>query len=139
MRGRHKDSFVIQGRGVPLIVNAGTGSVVAANAGGDCLAVDPIAPTAIDTGGLVTGYDLDTGKQLWSIPADQVRALDLEVVSVYNNRVYATTKTARLVLDARTGKELARGWEVAPVEWHDGWVVGIEGRTKRKAVYPGNG
>jgi outer membrane protein assembly factor BamB len=136
---RHESTFVIRGRGAPLIVNAGTGAVVAANAGDDCLAFDPIAPTAVDTGAVVIAYDLDTGKQLWSMPADQVRALDLEIASVYNNRVYATTRTARLVLDARTGKELARGWKVAPMEWHDGWVVGVDARTMRKATYPGNG
>jgi hypothetical protein len=135
----HKGAFVVRGRFVPLMVKAATGDVVARDApGDDCFSFDPLAPTAVDRSGTVTGYDLDTWRQLWSIPADQASALDLRVVSVYNNRLYVTTKTARLVLDARTGKEVARDWAVAPLEWHDGWVVGYDAVKKRNSVYPGN-
>jgi hypothetical protein len=135
----HKDAFVVRGRFVPLMVKAATGAVVASDVpGDDCLMFDPIAPTAVDRTGTVIGYDLDSWRQLWSIPSDQASALDLRLVSVYDNRLYVTTKTARLVLDARTGKEIARDWSVAPVEWHDGWVVGFDAATERRSVYPGN-
>jgi hypothetical protein len=133
-----RDSFVLRGRDVPLVLKAGTGAVVAGNAGYGCMTHDPASSVAIDRTGSIDGLDLATGKQLWTIPPDQWQALDLELVSVYDDRVYVTTKTARLVLDARTGKEVSRDWKVAPVQRHDGWVIGYDAARKKRAVYPGN-
>ena len=73
------------------------------------------------------------------MPAEQADALDLKFIGIYNGRIYVTTKTARLVLDVRTGKEIARDWKVAPTERHDGWVVGYDAAKKRHSIYPGNG
>ena len=59
--------------------------------GDDCFTFAPIAPTAVDRSGPVIGYDLDSWRQLWAIPAAPAAALDRPVVSLYDNRLDLTT------------------------------------------------
>jgi hypothetical protein len=135
----YKDSFVVRGRTVPMILKAASGAVVLNNAGYDCLTVDPLAGVGIDRGGTIVAYDLTSGAQLWTMPSEQSRALGLGIEGAYGGGLYVRTKTARLVLDVRTGKETGIQWNVAPLEWHDGWVIGFDALKKIKRVYPGNG
>jgi len=131
-------AFVLGGRDWPVVVQARTGQP----RGGTysvCVRPDPVRPVGIygGSGSTLGAVDLATGRALWELAADRARDVGLTATSVYDNRVYATTDTARLVLDARTGKELSRGWTRAPVERHDGWTVSYDVALGHTAVFPG--
>ncbi|GAA1034524.1 hypothetical protein GCM10009557_39470 [Virgisporangium ochraceum] len=135
----HKGTFIVRDSKTPMILDARTGAVVRNTNGGNCLMFDSAGSTGVQTKGAVVGYDLDTGEALWTIASDRVRSLDLKVVGVYRGRVYVTTQTDRLVLDARTGTEVGRGWTVAPKAGYGSWVVGFDHPKRRDSVYPGTG
>jgi PQQ-like domain len=122
----HRDGFVVAAREAPLVVDARTGRTVASRrqgASGCAVDAGPAGSVLVSAADGVAGYDLTTGDRLWAISGGQARDLDLDVVSVYDSRVYARTRTQRLILDARTGKEVARDWSLAPYERHDGWYL----------------
>ena len=93
-------------------------------------------------GGAVVAVNLTDGKRRWAIETERVDALRLDLVSVYDGRVYVTTsdrpgQLTRLTLDAGTGKEVARGWTLAPVEHHDGWIVAYDPTRDANVVIRG--
>ncbi len=116
-------TFVVMGAGFPLVLDARTGATVVAAGVPACLTVDPATATGVQTSSGLAGYDLTTGAKLWSMPAGDMRDVSLSVRSVYAGRVYVTTNTARLVLDARSGRQVDAGWTRAPKAAHDGWSV----------------
>ncbi|MDG4830508.1 PQQ-binding-like beta-propeller repeat protein [Solwaraspora sp. WMMD1047] len=133
------DTFVVMGRHVPLVVRADTGETVVARTGNTCMQVDPLGSTAVATDDGVAGYDLADGRRLWHLPPDQTTALRLRVHSVYQDRVYVSTETERLVLDALAGREVARDWELAPYRRHDGWFAAYTPLRLTGVAYPGTG
>jgi hypothetical protein len=136
-----RDRFVVAATEAPLVIDARTGRTVATRRqGAKGCAVDagPAGSVLVSMADGVAGYDLATGDRLWVVPEGQARDLDLSVVSVYDNRVYARTRTQRLILDARTGKEVARDWSLAPYERHDGWYLARGPNPEDPAkAYPG--
>jgi hypothetical protein len=129
------DTFVVMGRWVPLVVDARTGRSRAQVTNRRCMKIDPVGSTGayggVGRGGAVVAVNLTNGERRWAIETERVEALRLELVSVYDDRVYVTTRdasgrTIRLALDAGTGREIARDWTLAPVERHDGWVVAYD-------------
>jgi outer membrane protein assembly factor BamB len=126
---------VVTGRWVPLAVDVRTGATRAPVTHRVCMRFDPLGPTGAHGGagygGALVVVDLSTGKQRWTIDQERSEALGLKLVSVYDNRVYVTTRNerreeVRLVLDAATGNEVARNWTLAPMERHDGWIVAYD-------------
>jgi hypothetical protein len=133
------DTFVVMGRHVPLVVRADTGRTVVARTGNACMQLDQLGSTAVASADGVAGYDLSDGRRLWHLPPDQTTALRLRVHSVFQDRVYVSTETERLVLDARDGREVARDWELAPYRRHDGWFAAYTPLRLTGVAYPGTG
>ncbi|WP_327001759.1 PQQ-like beta-propeller repeat protein [Dactylosporangium sp. NBC_01737] len=117
------DTFVVMGAGIPLVLNARTGATVVEGSVPACLTIDPTTATGVQTSSGLAGYDLGTAEKLWSLPSSQTSGVGLSVRSVYGGRVYVTTRTSRLVLDARTGRQVEAGWTQAPKAAYDGWSV----------------
>jgi outer membrane protein assembly factor BamB len=129
------DTFVVTGRWIPLVLDARTGRSLAQMTYQTCMKIDPVGATGVyggsGRGGAVVAVNLTNGRQRFAIETERVDALRLELVSVYDSRIYVITDLRagvrqRLVLDAATGKEVARDWTLAPVEHHDGWIVAYD-------------
>jgi outer membrane protein assembly factor BamB len=128
------DTFVTMGDGVPLVLNARTGATVVAASVSACLTVDPVSATGVRTSSGLAAYDLGTGAELWKRSASDTRSVSLSVRSVYDGRIYVTTRTVRLVLDARSGRQLDTGWTRAPKATFDGWSIWYTDRGDLVAV-----
>jgi outer membrane protein assembly factor BamB len=135
---RHGDRFVIIGDDWPLVVGIHDGAIhTTQSADHGCELVDPVSESMVDPETSVTAYDLTDGRRLWSMTFDQAFELGLEVLGIYDGRVYVETDTQRLVLDARTGQEVATGWVLFPLSVHDGWILARHISYASPVVYPG--
>lgn len=136
----HGDHFVVLSDtfgDFPLTVTIRDGAVSAAQTVDDGCAVDPAGNTIVSTGAPMIAYNLPDGRELWSLPIDQVRGLGLKVVGIYGGLLYVKTDTERLVLDARTGQEVGTDWVAFPLEVHDGWILAHHISYSGPVIYPG--
>jgi hypothetical protein len=129
------DTFVVMGRWVPLVLDVRSGRSRAGLTYRTCMKIDPVRPNGAyggsGRGGALVVVNLTNGEQRFTVETERAEALGIELVSVYDDRVYVTTRSGpgvvdRLVLDARTGREIPGGWLFAPVEHHDGWTVAYD-------------
>jgi hypothetical protein len=141
----HGDMFVVMGRWIPLALNVRTGRTLANVTVSTCMKIDPLRPNGAyggsGRGGALVVMNLANGKRRWTIEQERSEALRLKLISVYDDRAYVTTSSGpgnlnRLVLDARTGKEIARDWTLAPIERHDGWMVAHDAGRGKNVVVP---
>jgi hypothetical protein len=141
----HGDTFVVMGRWIPLALDVRTGRTLANVTVSTCMKTDPLKPNGAyggsGRGGALVVMNLANGKRRWTIERERSEALRLELISVYDDRVYVTTSSGpgnlnRLVIDARTGQEIARDWDLAPVERHDGWIVAFDAARNQNVVVP---
>jgi outer membrane protein assembly factor BamB len=135
------DTFVVMGRWIPLVVSVGSGRSMADRTYRVCMKIDPLGSTGAyggsGRGGALVAVNLTNGRQRWALDTERVDALGLRLISVYDDRVYVTTRGDRLTLDARTGREVDRGWRWAPIEHHDGWIVAYDPARDANVVIPG--
>ncbi|MEU3749069.1 hypothetical protein AB0E71_28345 [Streptomyces narbonensis] len=75
---------------------------------------DPVTTTVVcsdDHGGTV-GLDATSGRQLWALPTQTRRSID--VTAVWHGLVYAKVEGGTVLLDARTGADRPESLESAP-------------------------
>lgn len=68
-----------------------------------------------DSIGQVFGDDATTGKNLWTLPDKAENRIAPQVTAVYDGKVYGTTASGPVVLDARSGRDVDDSPGVAPV------------------------
>ncbi|MFF3013815.1 hypothetical protein [Streptomyces sp. NPDC057939] len=75
---------------------------------------DPVTTTVVcsDGHGVTVGLDAKSGRQLWALPTQTRRSI--EVTAVWHGLVYATLDDGAVLLDARTGADRPESLESAP-------------------------
>lgn len=78
-------------------------------------------------------YDPVTGAHSFSMPAAQVSSLQFNVKAFFNGRLYATTSSQSVVVDATSGKTLASTWSVYPTAVIGDWVLMSVNKVQAKS------
>jgi hypothetical protein len=78
-------------------------------------------------------YDPVTGAHFFSMPATQVSSLQFRVKAFFNGRLYATTSSQSVVVDATSGKTLASTWSVYPTAMIGDWVLMSDNKLQPKS------
>jgi len=78
-------------------------------------------------------YDPVTGAHSFSMPATQVSSLQFSVKAFFNGRLYATTSSQSVVVDATSGKTLASTWSAYPTAVIGDWVLMSDNKLQPKS------
>lgn len=82
-------------------------------------------------GPLLQVVNRDDMSIVYEMPSEQVGDLKMEVLSLYDKKVYFETSDETVTLDATTGEDVETGWSDYPVTYLNGWTVMKSGKTQK--------
>jgi hypothetical protein len=107
------------GQKLPVVVNiSGPRSTMAVNW---VVPVNTYSHTA--TGNAFSAYTIGTWSKGYTVSDARQEALDLNVVAMADNDVWATNSDQSIVFNAKTGTVILTSWEYSPLLGGKGWTV----------------